>query len=158
MCSLGSVRLCVFMKIYFVTHEMCRKREREREREANNLFYFLPLNRFQLLFFNLERDILSFSYSHRTVINWTLVASKGTVIESTRTKCVNLNLLYLKNRLCCHVKENESIEVSKLTNQIQVDQFEINESILLIFNYHSNLDLLCAKDPKMCACLFWGNR
>ena len=81
MCSLVSVRLCVFMKIYFVTHEMCRKRAKEREREANYLFYFLPLNRFQLLF-NLERDILSFSYSHRTVINWTLVASKGTVIES----------------------------------------------------------------------------
>ena len=102
-------------QLYFVTHEMCRKREKEREREANNLFYFLPLNRFQLLFFNLERDILSFSYSHRTVINGTLVASKGTVIESTRTKCVNLNLLYLKNRLCCRKWErvNWSEQINK---------------------------------------------
>jgi hypothetical protein len=56
-------------------------------------------------------------------------------------------LAYPKNRLFNFVNVNESIEVSKLTNQIQVDQFEINESILLIFNYHSNLDLLCAIDP-----------
>jgi hypothetical protein len=40
----------------------------EREREAKYLFYFFPLNRFQLLFFNLEKDILSFSYSYRTVV------------------------------------------------------------------------------------------
>ena len=125
-------------------------KEREREREAKYLFYFLPLNRFQLLFFNLERDILSFSYSHRTVINGTLVASKGTVIESTRTKCVNLNLLYLKNRLCCRKWERVNWS-EQITTQIQVNQFEINESILLIFNYHSNLDLLWAKDPRMCA-------
>jgi hypothetical protein len=56
-------------------------------------------------------------------------------------------LAYPKNRLFNFVNVNDSIEVSKLTNQIQVDQFEINESILLIFNYHSKLDLLCAKDP-----------
>ena len=46
--------------LYFVTHEMCRKRAKEREREANYLFHFFPLNTFQLLF-NLDRDILSFS-------------------------------------------------------------------------------------------------
>jgi hypothetical protein len=56
-------------------------------------------------------------------------------------------LAYPKNRLFNFVNVNESIEVSKLTNHIQVDQFEINETILLIFNYHSNLDLLCAIDP-----------
>ena len=54
--------LCVFMKIFFVSHEMCRKRAKEREREANNFFYCFPLNKFQLLF-NLERDALSFSLS-----------------------------------------------------------------------------------------------
>ena len=43
-------------------------------------------------------------------------------------------LAYPKNRLFNFVNVNDSIEVSKLTNQIQVDQFEINESILLIFN------------------------
>ena len=50
-------------------------------------------------------------------------------------------------RLFVVVNVNESIEVSKFTNEIQVDHFEINETILLIFNYHSNLDLLCAIGP-----------
>ena len=45
--------------LYFVTHEMCRKRAKERER-GQLLVSFFPLNTFQLLF-NLDRDILSLS-------------------------------------------------------------------------------------------------
>ena len=47
-------------------------------------------------------------------------------------------------RLFVVVNVNESIEVSKFTNEIQVDHFEINETILSIVNFHSNLDVLCA--------------
>ena len=46
--------------LYFVTHEMSRKRAKERERKVIYLFYFFYLNTFQLLF-NLDRDALSFS-------------------------------------------------------------------------------------------------
>ena len=57
---------CDFMKICFFLMK-CAERERKREREANKLFYFFPLNRFQLLF-NLDSDILlSFS------LTWPLI-------------------------------------------------------------------------------------
>ena len=128
-----------------VTHEMCRKREKERERPNTCSIFFLWTD--SNYYFLIWKEIF---FRFRTVINGTLVASKGTVIESTRTKCVNLNLLYLKNRLCCRKWERVNWS-EQITPQIQVNQFEINESILLIFNYHSNLDLLCAKDPRMCA-------
>ena len=57
---------CDFMKICFFLMK-CAERERKREREANKLFYFFPLNTFQLLF-NLDSDILlSFS------LTWPLI-------------------------------------------------------------------------------------